>query len=244
MKTKPLELSISTPRDVRLSVTGRVVAGLALLLAIGTLPALLVLLGKREETHRLADQVEREAAQVEARVLTVGRPSGDDGERRVTYRYQTQDGRQYDGRVQLKRRERPQLKAGDSLSVRYLDSKSWVGSRAPGRMPEPVLLLPLTLLLGSGALVYVVQRQRSLLAEGRLAEATVTGAKKVDHGEHGKHWRVSYEFHALSGARTTGHFDARKNPPAPGTKVTIIYDRNRPSRSARYPLQLVRPQAY
>ena len=244
MKTKPVGLSISTPRDVRLSVGGRLVTGLALLLAIGTLPVFLLLLHKRAETHHLAEQFEREAVQVEARVLTVGRPSGDDGERRVTYQYQTLDGRQYDGQVRLKRRERPELKAGDSLSVRYLDSKSWVGGRAPGRMPELVMLLPLVLLIGAGGLLYVVQRQRSLLAEGRVAEATVTGAKKVDDGESGRHWRVSYEFRAFSGARTTGHFDAKKNPPAPGTKVTIIYDRNRPSRSARYPLQLVRPQAY
>jgi hypothetical protein len=111
-------------------------------------------------------------------------------------------------------------------------------------MPAPVLLLPLTLLAGAGGLVWIVRRQRSLLAEGRLAQATVTAIKKVDHGEHGKHWRVDYEFRTLSGARKTGHFNARKNPPARGAKVLVIYDRERPSRSTRYPLSFVRPQAY
>ena len=244
MKAKPMELSISTPRDVRLSVAGRLVTGLALLLVAGTLLAFPLLLAKREQTHLLAEQFEREAVQVEAQVLTVGRRSGDDGERKVTYRYRTTDGRQYDGQVRLKRRERPELKAGDSLPVRYLDARSWAEGRAPERMPDPVLLLPLTLLLGAGVLAWIIRRQRSLLAEGRLAEATVTRVKKVDHGEHGKHWRVDYEFVTLSGARKTGHFSARKNPPAPGAKVLVIYDRERPSRSTRYPLPLVRPQAY
>ena len=244
MKAKPMELSISTPRDVRLSVVGRLVTGLALLLTVATLPVFMLLLAKREQTHRLGQQFERESVQVEAHVLTVGRRSGDEGERKVTYRYQARDGHVYDGQVRLKRRERPELKAGDSLAVRYLDARSWAEGRAPERMPDPVMLLPLTLLMGAGGLVYIVRRQRSLLAEGRLAEGTVTGVKKVDHGEHGKHWRVDYEFRTLSGARKTGHFDARKNPPAPGAKVPVIYDRERPSRSTRYPLTFVRPQAY
>ena len=244
MKAIPMELSNSTPRDVRLSVAGRLVTSLAVLLALGTLPAFLLLLAKREQTHRLAEQFELEAVQVAAHVLTVGRRSGDDGQRKVTYRYRTRDGRQYDGQVPLKRRERPELKAGDSLTVRYLDSRSWAEGRAPDRMPDPVLLLPLTLLAGAAGLAWLVRRQRSLLAEGRLAEATVTGIKKVDYGEHGKQWRVDYEFRTLSGARKTGHFNARKNPPAPGAKVRVIYDREHPSRSTRYPLPFVRPQAY
>jgi hypothetical protein len=242
MRTKPAELSISTPRDVRLSAAGRLVIGLAVLLTVGALPAFLLLLDKREQTHRLAQQFEREAVQTEARVLTVGRPSGDDGDRKVAYRYQTSDGVPYDGQVRLKRRERPDLKPSDTLRIRYLGAKSWAEGRAPERMPEPVLLLPLALLIGAGALVFIVRRQQSLLGEGRLSEATVTGAKKVDHG-HGKQWRVNYEFIALSGARITSHFDTTKNPPATGTKLTIIYDRDRPARAARYRLPVVGPLA-
>jgi hypothetical protein len=67
--------------------------------------------------------------------------------------------------------------------------------------------------------------------------AVVTGSRKVQH-QHGAYFTVTYEFRLMSGAPRQGSFQAQKNPPAAGTRVLVIYDRERPEHNRRYPLAL------
>jgi hypothetical protein len=63
--------------------------------------------------------------------------------------------------------------------------------------------------------------------------------KKANHG-YGTVWRVEYEWPLLNGAARRGHFDVTEDPPAAGTYLTILYDRDDPVRHTRYPLSLVK----
>ncbi len=78
-----------------------------------------------------------------------------------------------------------------------------------------------------------------LLAEGRGALAQVTRSKKV-RSQDGAHYVVYYEFRLMSGAVASGRYSSRRSPPSDGATICVVYDPERPSRSARYPLALVR----
>ena len=77
-------------------------------------------------------------------------------------------------------------------------------------------------------------KQRRLLSEGRAAMGVVTGHWSGSHG----HKVVVYEFRLPGGELIKGRAASLKKPV--GTLLNIIYDPDRPRRSAIYPLQLVR----
>ena len=85
-----------------------------------------------------------------------------------------------------------------------------------------------------------VRRQWILLSEGRVAQARVIGTKKVRRDKRTA-FRVSYEFQTLSGAKQTSRYEVGKTPPPIGTVIPIVYHRDKPQWSAKYPFQLVRP---
>lgn len=101
-------------------------------------------------------------------------------------------------------------------------------------------IVALSLLLAAAAVAWSVRRQWVLLSEGRVAQARVTGTKKVRHDKRTA-YRVSYEFQTLSGAKQTARFEVGKTPPPIGTVMPIVYHRDKPQWSAAYPLQMVRP---
>jgi uncharacterized protein DUF3592 len=86
----------------------------------------------------------------------------------------------------------------------------------------------------------LIRRQWSLLEYGRPAAAVVTSVQKK-RDDNGTYWRVHYEWTLLSGAKRQGRYTHRKKPPpVPGARVAIVYDRDQPQRSRRYPFALVR----
>jgi hypothetical protein len=115
------------------------------------------------------------------------------------------------------------------LSVAADHAPIWAG---------PVFFL--SLFSAGVALMRVIHGQRELLSSGRPAVSRVTETRKV-HGSHGHQGiEIRHEFAVLSGARQTGTFAANTKPPAPGSEIIVLYDAETPSRSARYPLPLVR----
>jgi len=94
--------------------------------------------------------------------------------------------------------------------------------------------------IGALALMLVVRRQSNLLAYGRPALATVRQVEKKK-SDKGTYWRVHFEWTLLSGATRSGRYHHhRKQPPAVGAVIPIVYDRDRPQRHSKYPLPLVR----
>jgi len=109
----------------------------------------------------------------------------------------------------------------------------------------PLVLAPLALMTGVAAglgLLFVIRRQRRLLSEGRAAIARVTTSTTRQRGTHGSHTvnRVMYEFELRGGSVRTGRFDTGTTAPLIGSELIVLYDPDRPERSSKYPLALVR----
>ena len=240
----PPELSGTIPRNVSLTAGGIVMMALAAAMAAGALASAI---GLSIVFRRSVDDKERRARDgvaADARVEDVSVRRGEHPSRIVSYSYEA-DGRTFTGRVTFPQRDGRTVHVGDSLRIAYVRSQpdmSWMPGYEPGSGPPLVLIpiLPLALIGGVAAIAWSVRRQWLLLSEGRVAQARVTGQKKVHSDKHHA-WRVSYEFQALSGSTHTSHYDVGRNPPPIGTVVPIVYHRDAPGWSTPYPLQFVRP---
>ncbi len=227
----------SLPRDVRLTAAGAVVAMLAVILAAGSLASgvLLYVFSTRDQARNR--QYERDARTAEAEVIRIVRHGGEHPWREAIYRYAV-SGREYEGRAGAAK----SVEAGSRIPVRYLASepeRSWLPGQLGGVPVWLVAAVPPPLAIGALAIARAVRRQRRLLAGGRIAEARITGSRRVRRGEH-TGYRITYEFRTLSGALRTGSYERSRRPLETGGTVTIVYDPDEPRRSALYPLNFVR----
>jgi hypothetical protein len=160
----------------------------------------------------------------------------------ITYRYEV-DGREYQTRRRMARRDQRCSRPGDQIRIGFLRSDpqiSWVTGYEESGVPLLVVfLVPTAMLAAALALGAGLRRQWVLLSEGRPAEARVTAVKKVS-SDKGHAYRVTCEFTTLSGARTTATFQ-RSGALAVGAVVPVVYHRDRPSWTSTYPMSLVRP---
>ena len=74
-----------------------------------------------------------------------------------------------------------------------------------------------------------------LLSEGRPSPALVTRHTQVKGGK-----MMTYEFPLHGGGVGKGRGGTSRKPPAIGSAITIVYDRENPRRNAPYPLQMVK----
>jgi len=235
----PDGLERSRPREVRLSRSGRALAGLSavLFVAAAVVGAGLQAQAGREQAE--LDLLRTEGVVTEARVTRLWRGGGDHRPPYVAYRFDAA------GSVQEGARRLPlgfwrTLHQGDALPVRYVPSRP--GLNHPARIeprPMPALVPPLVaaaLALAGGLCWLPIQDQRRLLAEGRAARALVTGRRKQQHGTE-----LIYEFATLSGTLAKGKTGPSRKPAAVGSTLCVLYDSERPGKNAPYPLSLVRP---
>lgn len=238
MTSVPPALARSTPRPVRLSPTGWFVAVLVVALVAGAIAAFAGLLGTATEQRARAATFASGGQRADAEIVSVRR--GDASRRTVRYRYSA-GGAEVEGSVRLRPREG--LQAGASLTIVYLPDAPavhYVEARGLRQIPFWIVpLVPLALLAGAGLAWRELRAQRRLVEEGRPVVATVTATKKQRH-QHGSHFKVTYEFRLLNGSVRRGSYQVQKNPPDPGTPVVVLYDRDRPEYSRRYPVCLAR----
>ena len=176
-------------------------------------------------------------------VLRLRRRGGDDDDQITAhYRYLAQ-GRELHGATPLRRADRDRYGIGALVGVWYLASEpeaSWLDGYAPRSFPGwPGTVVPLACGAAALALIQAVRRQSNLLAYGRPAMATVTMVEKKK-GDNGTFWIVRYEWTTLSGATRIGkHNHGRKQLPAPGDLMPVVYDRDNSFRHSRYPMLFV-----
>jgi len=230
---------------VRLTASGIAVAVAAVGLALaGLVSAVLMSIAYAgaQEQRELRD---REGTIARAEVVQVSMSSGESPRRIVTYAFEV-DGRRYAGRSRLGRRDGRELRQGDPIDVMFVRSRpgtNWLTGSEPTGLPLwTIPLVSASLLAAAAAVAWGLRRQWILLAEGRPAQARVTGHKKTQSDSQLRAYRVSYEFAALSGARHTGRFEAGRKPPPAESTIAIVYHRDNPRRSAPYPFALVRPR--
>ena len=71
-----------------------------------------------------------------------------------------------------------------------------------------------------------------------MATVTKVEKKKTDEGTT---WMVHYEWTTMSGATRTGKYNhGKKDIPAVGTTIPIVYDRDNTFRHSKYPMSFVR----
>ena len=240
----PTQLLRSAPRTVRPSS-----GGIALLigitaLAIGGCFGAFALYGRAVAAERQAALFASDAVTVAGEVVRVQRRGdGDDRRSVVEYRYLA-GSHELAGTATLRGEDHDRHRVGSRVDVHYLRSEpgsSWMADDRPRRQPFwPVVLLPAGCLVAVLGVARLMSRQADLLANGRFAHATVTKVvKKL--GEHGTTWRVTYQWQLLSGAvRSAGYDAATKQPPAVGTLIPLLYDRDEPTRKQIYPFTLVK----
>lgn len=231
----PTGLQRAIPRPVRLTAGGVAVAVLAVALLGGAVLAGWV--ANREARNSAARRAlfEREAVAGTAEVTALERVK--DNARRVYFRYSAGGGI-FTGRQTLKRRNWRGLRAGSQIPIRYLPSDPSVAYIRGGPKVLPLWAGPVIaaiLAAVAALLAWAIRRQWRLLAEGRTASGRIAGSKNL--GRHGH--RVEYQFRTLSGSLAKGFFQCSKTPPPPGSGLLVLYDRERPSRSALYPFSLI-----
>ena len=234
----------SVPRDVKTNASG----GMMLIVAAALVGA--GMWGGIELT-RSAERSQRQVSQFASeRVVTAGdviqlRKRGGGNDHRIVahYRYAVQ-GRELNGTTTLRRDEREKYLVGSPIAVWYLPAEpeaSWLDGYAPrAEASWPATVIPLVCGVSAMALIVAVRRQLNLLTNGRAAPATVTKVEKKK-GDHGTYWVVYYEWTIMSGATRTGKYHhSRKDVPAVGGTLPIVYDRDNTFRHRRYPMSLVR----
>ena len=234
----PAGLGYGSMRPVRLTGHGKLMIALSGLFLLGSL-ALGVFLfrtARRQNDDRalLLDQ----GVSTTASVTRLWQTKDEDSRRMVSYRF-TVGGKTYRRGTEVSTRIWRRLHVGDALLVSYLPARPSLNH--PTEWPPEALPLwfpyPFALLMAGLAVLMVspVRRQASLLANGRPAPGRATGGKRGNNN----HTVLTYEFRQLSGAIAKGSSVSRR-PPAAGTPLVIVYDPERPRRSAIYPMSLVR----
>jgi hypothetical protein len=160
----------------------------------------------------------------------------------VHYRY-VEGGREHSGATEVRRQDRDRYTVGSTVPIRYLATEpdaSWLEGYTPDRRPTwPAFVVSGAAMVAVACPLALIRRQRRLLTYGRGAVAVITGVEKK-RSDKGTYWKVHYEWTLLSGAKRTGHYKhGKKQPPAIGTTIPIVYDRDQPSRHSKYPLSLV-----
>jgi hypothetical protein len=238
----PPELVSSRPRPVRLTGVGRLVAAIGALLPVAALLSGFWLHDQAVRDRALRQAVDEQGISAQAVVTELTRTWEKDARYFVRYEYFAGE-RLYQGRSSVGRGYWTNLRQGSPIIVRYLPPRpeqSWIRGYEPRGVPfwaGPVVAIGLV--ISALALGYALRRQWVLLAEGRGALAQVTRSKRV-RSQHGAHYVVYYEFRLMSGAASSGRYTSRRTPPPDGTTICVVYDPDRPNRSARYPLTLVR----
>ena len=238
----PQELERSAPRQVTWTAAGYFMMALACLVFAFGIVAALLLSARIAADRALAADLERSAIVADARVVSTRITRGENKKKYANYVYQY-EGREYEGRATVRKREWSQVDVGTVLPVRFLPSnpgRSWVrGSEPKGAPIAAVIIIPAAAALGAVAIAALLLFQRRVLTEWRATEAKVLSAKKHNTGE-GTIYKVEYEYRDLSGAVHRSRKDSSKAPPE-GASITLLYDRDNPKRTASYPMTFVRP---
>lgn len=242
--TPPRGLDRGRPREVRLSIAGRVlVVMIGLLLAAAPTAGVFMVrmaAAQRVERQRLAD----DGAKTDGVVTRLWRTSSKNSTQwSVAYQFEV-EGRTYTGQSRIPRAWSKTLQVGGKVPVRFVVDEPRVSQPAglaPQLLPLWVPYLVAAALVGLGLTALVgLRRERELLADGRVAEAVVT-KHTTHHAQHGGSYRMMrYEFQLLSGATITGKSATSSKPPAIGSVICVLYDPERPTRNRPYPLPLVR----
>lgn len=238
----PEELIRSTPREIELTVSGKLIVGLAFFLVVAGIGGGAFLYDKANGGAVRARNLQLEGNTTQGEITRVRGPAGKRRNVIVSYRYFV-DGQPYDNNRTLSLAYRRRFQTGQFVSVRYLPSDPGFNSLEefrPDTTPAwAAAALPIALSAIAGIIVLVLRKQSRYLSEGRPAIAKVYKIEKRWTGRHRTN-RVHYEYSEIGGNPQTGYYSKRWSPPQPGKEFIVLYLPDSPHRSVPYPLGFVR----
>jgi hypothetical protein len=235
----PRELMVSAPREVELSLQGKFLTGLAIVMMVGSVVLFQFLNTKFVTESREQAALASRGRETGGTVTRLWRTGDKDRKRMVAYRFEAA-GQTYQGRSVTPASTWATLFVGAALPVRFDPEnpavnhpRDWAAEKPPVWLP-PILAVVLAAI--GGLLLWMIRRQKNLLAEGRPAPAVVT---RYSHAQHGQK-NVHYEFPLMNGSIQKGRSGPRRKLPPLGGVICVLYDRENPRRSLAYPADLVR----
>ena len=239
----PPALLKAAPRDVRANASGRVMLIIAAALVVGGVMGGVALGGRAAIAQRRIGLFASERIVTAGDVIRLQKRGGGNDHRIIAHYRYTARGQEFMGQTTLRRAERERYALGSPVGVWYLPSEpeqSWLDGYAPRSEPSwPATAVPIACGVTALVLIQLVRRQSTLLAYGRPAMATVTKIEKK-RTDKGTFWMVHYEWTTLSGATRTGKYHhGKKDLPAIGAEIPIVYDRDNSFRHSKYPMSLV-----
>lgn len=235
----PRELLRSTPRSVTLSRDGAVVSVLAFILVLGGLVGAAFLYVQAERDTDKAKFRTAHAATTTGQIVSVQPYKREKRRWIVNYAFTAEDGLRREGKLT----SRDRMEAGSLVAIAYVASDpadNWLAGHRPRGVPYFLAPLPGLGLLGAAALIFwQVQRQKALLRNGRPAIATASAIREI-RSQHGRSYRVAFDFSPLSGATRHAKIHVRRPVGPVGTEFVILYDPDQLTRVARYPMSFVK----
>jgi hypothetical protein len=241
----PVELLHSPPRESSLTAGGRALFVLAVSFFLGSLAAGAGLQALARRQAESASLLRERGVTIEAAVTRLWQAKGESRQYWVAYSFSA-GGLVYRAQRKLPAAAWTRLGVGSRIGVVYVPSNPELNyPRGEVEKPIPAWLpyvISAALAVFGGLMLYAVRRERRLLEEGRAAPGVVTGHRRISgtHGSRGTELR--YVFAILGGSPGKGRGRPRRNPPAVGSTICVLYDPDHPSSNAPYPLLLVRPR--
>lgn len=238
----PDGLDRSRPRQVRLAARGILLSVVCTAVAIGGLIGAIWLARENRRQEAEARLMAQQAQETQGEVTRLWETGGKSDEHRVAYRF-TIDDREFPGSQSIQSRYWRSLQVGSPIPVRYLPSDPT--HNYPSQSPPEPTPAWLAILVGgyciaaAGVLVFKVERERHLLADGRPAPAVVTRLR-TRRTRYGPRNIIRYEFPLFDGGTGKGRCNVRRRSIPEGSVICVLYDPDNPRRSAAYPMCLVR----
>lgn len=234
----PRELMHSTPRDVRLARGGVAITVIACLLMAGgvAVAAFLSPVAQKQTADRKL--LEAQGQITIATITRVYRSGGKENEPRVTYEF-AYNGGIYHRSTRAPRSVWDRLSKGDKVSVRFLPTDPANNTPASWEGTEPLPpAVPIAMALGLAMLsllmMFLIRRDRRLLADGSVAMGAITKRRR---GQHARQYAY-YEFRLKGGGTMKGRSEISRKYTA--DTITVIYNPENPKRNSAYPMNTVK----
>ena len=234
----PAELLRCRPREVKLTVKGKFLTGIAFAMFAAGLGAGIFLFARAAFDREHRQQIVEQGMDIEARVVRRWWTRGDHPRYGLEIVYRA-SGQIFRTSTQLEKSAWSGLAEGSTLRIRYLPSdpeRFILLERQEGGIP---LWLPFVVACALGfcswLILYQIQREKSLLSDGRPGPAVVTRLRNTKNGK-----MVYYTFATLSGSVLPGKSGPMRNAPSVGSLQCVLYEPDRTRRNAMYPFQFVR----
>ncbi|MEO8372530.1 MAG: hypothetical protein ABI806_25310 [Candidatus Solibacter sp.] len=237
----PDGLGYSSLRPVRLTGAGRALqVGAAAMVLVGIAAWFFMsLASQREKTE--ARLMAEQGARTNAEITRVWRTGGNaknrnaEARNRLSYTFQ-HAGQHYSRSLQVPYKIWQNLKAGQSLEVRYVAERPEISQPVEwgGRPMAPwaAYLVGGLLMMIAPLFLLPLRRQYLLLAEGKPAPGRIVEMQKTDETV-----LMKFEFRLLNGATARGKVQLGEAPKEP---FCVLYEPDNPRRWALYPMSLVK----